>query len=323
MNVTQDAVWTGDVSILGNVEVGTKLTIGGTCLLSGNFILIPQAIVTIESIDFADPSSKRAVSKSTPRIVADGCVNIAGTISIPLSDSDLASLEAASSKSVALAEGNSGCTQSTPILTAQTSASQCKKVTATPSSSTSGSRSTVSALFSIDSSGCDSPGPKGRSNTWWIILVSVLGGVALIVLIVVLLVVFNPRIREVFRPFSRRKRETTRRAPLFTVEDSRRPVAVTGDVDHSSEYTGSYEDDEEEDEEYDEDEEYSEDDDDDDEEYTSEEDSEEESSEGEYSEEESDETNGSESSSFEDRSHSDRSDRSDHDYNEESDYSRS
>ena len=69
--------------------------------------------------------------------------------------------------------------------------STCRKVKATKTIS----NGQLSGIFTIDSSPC---------RTWWIILVSVIGGiVVLAVLILVLLVIFVPKIRYAVRPYSR------------------------------------------------------------------------------------------------------------------------
>ena len=74
--------------------------------------------------------------------------------------------------------------------------STCREV----KSSKSVSNGQLSGIFTIDSSAC---------NTWWIVLVSVICAVVVIgVLILVLLVIFVPKVRYAIRPFSR-PRETT------------------------------------------------------------------------------------------------------------------
>ena len=74
------------------------------------------------------------------------------------------------------------------------SGSTCRKV----KTSKSISNGQLSAVFSIDSSGC---------NRWWIVLVSVIGGVVVLgVVIFVLLVILVPSVRYAVRPFSRPKR---------------------------------------------------------------------------------------------------------------------
>lgn len=86
----------------------------------------------------------------------------------------------------------SNCTSSLAELKVivKTKHSSCKKVRVDTSGST---RSTLSVAFKIDGGGC---------NTKWIILGSVLGGVLIIgIVIVVLLVTFNPKVRDFFLPY--------------------------------------------------------------------------------------------------------------------------
>ena len=71
------------------------------------------------------------------------------------------------------------------------SGSTCRKVKASKTIS----NGQLSGIFTIDSSPC---------NTWWIILVSVICGVVVLgVLILVLLIIFVPKVRFAVRPYSR------------------------------------------------------------------------------------------------------------------------
>lgn len=81
-------------------------------------------------------------------------------------------------------------------LTASIRGGGCRKVTVKKVTSDGGS--TLSGLFTIDKSSC---------NTWWIVLVSVICGVLLIaVIVVVLMAIFWPAFRTKIRPFSQARK---------------------------------------------------------------------------------------------------------------------
>jgi hypothetical protein len=60
---------------------------------------------------------------------------------------------------------------------------------------------TLSGVFKVDTSGC-----KKKSSTWWIVLVSVLGGVIVLGAIFALLATFTP-LKHIIRPHAKRAEE--------------------------------------------------------------------------------------------------------------------
>jgi hypothetical protein len=135
--------------------------------------------------------------------IINGCAQISGTLQMELTPEELEEIakESGSSRTIALVSQNSSCTSlsTLPIGTSITSKS-CRKI---KSSSTSDkddgpSTRTLVAVFTVSSSPC---------NAKWIILGSVLGGVLLLMVIVLLLVNFNKRVKSIVRPFWARGRE--------------------------------------------------------------------------------------------------------------------
>lgn len=153
-------------------------------------------------------------SLNSTGLIIDGIpkgINVTGecasleTIELNLNEEDLAKFRKGQLSTVLIScssgsDGTSGV-QISPKVTS----SSCKKVKAVPTKSITGSRMTLGGLFTLSTSGC---------NTWWIILVAVLGGVVVIALAVfILLAIFNPKVRSFVRPYhdSNARRATANR----------------------------------------------------------------------------------------------------------------
>ena len=123
-----------------------------------------------------------------------GCPTNLTTVTIELSPSEISQLTSGTPTLVLTSYGGSGCTNlSTVNLQTTIKGHSCKKVSVKKQ----GTENTLSALFSIDTSGC---------RTWWIILVSVLAVVLVIAVVVfILLAIFVPTVRNCIRPFAKRK----------------------------------------------------------------------------------------------------------------------
>jgi hypothetical protein len=132
-------------------------------------------------------------------INATGCIVLQGDIVISLTDEEYQSLVKTRSLQSILVV--SGCDTSplsqTPItVITPSSKKKCQSVSA----STSSSSNTLTAVFKMNASKC---------NTWWIILVSVIGGVIVITVIVIALVgTFNKSFKAKMRPFWVRNEHT-------------------------------------------------------------------------------------------------------------------
>lgn len=130
-------------------------------------------------------------------IEVNGCVTNLSTIQVSLDSSDVEKIRKSKSSQLLLTQGSStngsvcGSLSSVSI-NANVKGGGCKKVKAQPFVGEGGN--TLSALFTVSSSGC---------NTWWIILVSVIAGIILLaVIVVVLLLIFYPPFKLFFRPYA-------------------------------------------------------------------------------------------------------------------------
>ena len=131
-------------------------------------------------------------------ISLSGCANISEGITITFTESDVEKLGESGNKTsiqtLLYQDPSLNCTSlKTVSLSTRQEKSGCKKVKSVKSAND----STFGAVFTLDSSSC---------NVWWIVLVSVLGGVILIGLVFGLLVAFVPRVRDCVRPYSKRKK---------------------------------------------------------------------------------------------------------------------
>ena len=124
-----------------------------------------------------------------------GCTRIGTSITIELTIEEFEQL-IKSGEATNLLITSSGCDISglngVPINTIVPTG-KCEKITTTSETTT----STLSAVFKIDRSGCK------KSNTWWIVLVSVLAGLIVLGAIFAVLATFTP-LRNYIRPFARR-----------------------------------------------------------------------------------------------------------------------
>lgn len=133
------------------------------------------------------------VFQGTSTVLVTECVYNLTTVTIELTEEELKKLQSGSTQLLINYGGaNSSCDDLGAVsVQATLKGSSCHKVTA-KSVATKG---TLSALFSISSSAC---------NRWWIILVSVIGGLIVIALVVlVLLILFVPKVKYFFRPYAR------------------------------------------------------------------------------------------------------------------------
>ena len=166
----------------GSIASG-DITITSATTIVGN-ITLPSS----SSISLPLPSAS-----NSPLLVIQGCAFIEGTITVTFTPEQLQALEKQGGKtSLALLSADCGVSNGRVQANAGNS---CKKIVATPVSQTNANGGyTLSAVFKLDSSKC---------NVWWIVLVSVLGGIALLVIIVVLLATITP-LKDIIRPFAKR-----------------------------------------------------------------------------------------------------------------------
>jgi alpha-tubulin suppressor-like RCC1 family protein len=176
-----NGIWTSfeSVNIQDPIILDTPIDI------RGNLTLSTGAQITVKSGALGD----------RPLISITGCVQNAEQLKLLL-ELTKQDLEGTSTKTRVLLEASNGCEPITASLKVSQPKS-CKKVSASSSSSPSSadtSKTHLSAILKIDSSKC---------NTWWYILVAVLGAVIIIGVILGLLLNFNPKLRAKCRPFAR------------------------------------------------------------------------------------------------------------------------
>jgi hypothetical protein len=212
---------TCECSIPGNTAVSvTVLNPGGFCpqpiptdsdficldgawILEGNVespvIVIPPTSVTIignltvDTIQFGGLAGTVNVT---------GCTKIGTAITIELTLEELETL-VASGEMTSLLLTSTGCDisdlKNIPISVTVNGYGRCEKVTVTSETTA----STLSGVFKVDTRGC-----KKKSSRWWIVLVSVLGGVILLGAIFALLATFTP-LKHIIRPYAKRAEANT------------------------------------------------------------------------------------------------------------------
>ena len=168
-----DGIWTYE----GNFN-STTLTVPGPAIVVGNLT-----------------SSEIILTGFGSLTIKDGCATNLTSITIELTKEDLDRIGTKSRNQTLLTiDGGAGCRDlsSVKVIT-RVKDGGCKKLKL----STSSSSSSISALFTVDRSGC---------NTWWIILVAVVASIVVVgILTMVLLVVFVPSVRNCIRPFSAKR----------------------------------------------------------------------------------------------------------------------
>ena len=156
---------------------------------SGSSSTVINGNISSHAITFSDTSST---------LVVHGCVTNLSTINIQLTKSQIEKLPSKSTHQLLTYGGsddgaNNTCADIGNVkIELSSSGGSCRRVSVTKSHEF----GRLSVLFSVDKSGC---------NTWWIVLVAVVGGVVVLgVLVVVLLAVFVPSFRKLIRPYSKR-----------------------------------------------------------------------------------------------------------------------
>lgn len=129
-------------------------------------------------------------------LAVTGCLNNLSTIVVTFTIAELELLKKNGSLTqllITYADYDPLCNNLNSVtITPKVSGSSCKKVKAQKTTS----QGTLSGLFTVDSSGC---------NTWWILVSVIAGLVVLAVVIVILLAIFVPAFRHCCRPFSKRR----------------------------------------------------------------------------------------------------------------------
>ena len=158
---------------------------------SGTTVVVVSSPITVIG-DFNTTEISLVFPGLSSVITVEGCTNLPINVTITLSPEELEQL--ISQYEYLLIKTN--C--STPVtgttgLNLENSSNKCKRATGRLE----GRQTGIVALFDIKDS-C-------HSNRWWIILVSVIGGLVLIVIILVLVFTLVPAARTCIRPYSARK----------------------------------------------------------------------------------------------------------------------
>ena len=185
----QNGVW---VSNSTDVTTGGTIVVAGPILIPGNF--------NISNITFIGMNTS---------IEVRGCANLPTTIFITLTPADILLLrnnkEYLATLISSRCNATSGYQGDIHVSTDRSNIKSCERVTG----SVKADGSTLTGLFTLDSSKCS-------SNLWWIVLVSVLGGVILLITILALIFTQVPAARRCVRP--------------YTVREEIKKAEVTGNV---------------------------------------------------------------------------------------------
>ena len=134
--------------------------------------------------------------------IEGGCAYIDGTLQVELTPSELESIskQSGGSRTTTLISQSSNCSTNFASLsvTSVKSSKSCRSVSSSTQNMNDGTRTSLVAVFKVDSSSC---------NTRWIILGCVLGGVLLILLVLVLVFTLHPRVRALVRPYADRNKQ--------------------------------------------------------------------------------------------------------------------
>ena len=137
-----------------------------------------------------------SLSGSGSFLKINGCASIDGSINVTLSAEDLELIEQqGGSIDVSLIEAKCG------IVNGKVNAvgpKSCKKVSSSQTTSNDSEGGyTLGATFRVNSNGC---------RLWWIVLVSVVGGLIVLAVVVILLVTLTP-LKHIIRPHAKRAEE--------------------------------------------------------------------------------------------------------------------
>jgi hypothetical protein len=180
----QDGKWVLDLIALGSSAEGSLVIQDGAIVFVIGDIVVP--LVTYNGL-------------AGTFNITEGCANLTQVL-VNLSDEDIEELYESNqlSKILVSATGARNCSLRGVTVTLSSSGKSCRKVTLSGIES---DATTLSSTFAIDSSMCNK-----KSKVWWIVLVSVVGGIVLLVGAFALLASFHPRVKAWVRPFWTRQK---------------------------------------------------------------------------------------------------------------------
>jgi hypothetical protein len=128
-----------------------------------------------------------------PLVNVTGCAQIDSPITIELTDEQVKSLSKEKEpQPQRLLESSCRQTGDLSMLVETKQPKSCRKVKTTPSQTDTETRSTLNVMFNVNSSSC---------NTWWIVLLSVIGGIILLLVIFGIVYASSPKLQHAIRPY--------------------------------------------------------------------------------------------------------------------------
>lgn len=186
-----DPLWYCDLSAgiwryPGSFTVGPTLTISGSpIVIDGNLTAATGSIITVTI----------TANSNQPYIIVGGCVNLSDPIQVQLTKGNLKSLPSTTGQRVLVLQSSANCSTSSEGtiggLAAVGNRKGCKKWDLKSETVQTGSHTQLYAVISVTSNSC---------SLWWIILVSVIGGIVVLV-VVALVIVFATPLRQKVMPY--------------------------------------------------------------------------------------------------------------------------
>ena len=160
------------------------------------FVIPPGAVNTVTVIAGNVSSNEIVFQGLRNTLEIQGCATNLNSVTVNLKSEDLDQIGNSKLRQVlvSLTGSGTGCSDLSAVtVKSDVTGSTCKKVTTEKEPQS----TQLVALFSVSDAGC-----KGKSNTWWIIVVSVVCGVVVIGVVVLILVfTFNKKARNCCRPY--------------------------------------------------------------------------------------------------------------------------
>lgn len=180
-----------DFDCVNGIWTASSVSTPTLVIPSGTGTVVITGSLTVSSILLSGLSSSVSVS---------GCATNLSDIHVDLDKTDVETLGSSTLHSLISSSASSNCSTeySNIALTTSVSGKSCRKVSVAKSTSSDGS--TLSGLFTVDKSSC---------NTWWIIVISVVAGVVVLA-VVLLIIIFAcvPACRQKARPYSKPRKGT-------------------------------------------------------------------------------------------------------------------
>ena len=142
-------------------------------------------------------TSTVVMSGAGSTVIVTGCISNLSSIELDLTTEDLETIGKTKTQILISSDASCQTDLSNTTISLKVQGNTCKRASVSPSTSSGGG--TLSGMFTINSSRC---------NTWWIILVSVVCGVIVLVAILALIVVLVPSVRRKIRPFHKARTST-------------------------------------------------------------------------------------------------------------------